>query len=172
MALKFAAKFAEWWAERKAAGAAKMPLYIRLKVHSSSKSFPLQTLFFFNLQHLSTYLSFHLLSSFYPPSFPVLHSFTSHVFLAHVGWQRKGWMLWLLALSLLPGSWFCSSCSAQKSGGLGLEHRLGSLSCLEDLWHVLLLTVQTPGQRVISWMLKTPNYLPAPLQPLCTTSRC
>lgn len=56
MDLKFAAKFSEWWAERKAAGAAEMTLH--LKVHSSSKSFPLQTLFY--LQHLSTYLSFHL----------------------------------------------------------------------------------------------------------------
>ncbi len=61
IALKFPAKFTECCIGRKATTTAKIPLHVLLKVHHSSKSFPLLTLFYFlYLRHLSPYLSLHL----------------------------------------------------------------------------------------------------------------
>lgn len=120
-------KFTECCTGRKTSATVKTPLHIPLKVHCSSKSFPLQTLFFY-LCHLSPYLSPSTVASSLPHTCAELSP--SHVFQAHVvGWWRKrlnsaAAPFWPDA-TVLPGCGRCSCCPAQTGSSQRAETGAG-----------------------------------------------
>lgn len=168
IALEIPGEFTECCIGRKATATVKTPLHVPLKVHRSSKSFPLQTLFFFHLCHLS------LASSSHPPSQKYrAFSLTCSWLMCQAVEERldaAAAIAGLMPLCCQPRD-PAPAAPPRRVVAPGVTERPGSLGCLEDPLCVLLLTAQTSVQRsTISRLPKTPTYLPAP--PLRTASWC